>query len=508
MFVRLLQRKVGPNIKDNYSLTSIIHSSGLAKGLRKVTDLLFGYDFFISYAHADGLCYPQTLADRLQEMGYLVFLDTREYVPGVDLRLATRRRLRMSKKLILIARPHALASNWVRREVEACLNARRIPIVVDVNRTLEDAPDEIPVKQLLRDKLFIRESVDEFDAEPSPRILDELVRSFRSTRQEELRLRLVSIAAAVLVVVTAAALWKWWEADVAKDEAEEQAQISLSRQLSVQAFQMVQQPSEFNGHLDRALLLAVEAVRAKKSYEARNILLRAVQSNSTLIPYPRSVLRGHNEAMDGGPTFGAIPAFSSDGKHLASGGADGTVRLWDVMAGRPLGKPLRGHSEAVTDVEISPDGKTLVSASLDQTVRLWDTSTGEPKGEPLRGHEDIVWVAVFSPDGETVASASEDKTIRLWDVMTGSTLGEPLRGHTGAVTAVAFSPNGDTLASASEDKTVRLWDTATGELKGEPLRGHEGYVNNVAFSPDGETLASASTDKKIKGSSLDINNFK
>ena len=63
-------------------------------------------------------------------------------------------------------------------------------------------------------------------------------------------------------------------------------------------------------------------------------------------------------------------AFSPDGKHLATGGADKLVHLWDVSTGKPV-RTMQGHSMAITDLEFSPDGKRLASSSLDQTIRLW-----------------------------------------------------------------------------------------------------------------------------------------
>ena len=91
---------------------------------RRLTDWIFGYDFFISYAHADGGNYPAELHARLEEIGgYKAFLDKTEFVPGIDLRRATRRRVRMSQKLVVVARPSALQSEWVHREVEIHLAA-------------------------------------------------------------------------------------------------------------------------------------------------------------------------------------------------------------------------------------------------------------------------------------------------------------------------------------------------------------------------------------------------
>ena len=206
-------------------------------------------------------------------------------------------------------------------------------------------------------------------------------------------------------------------------------------------------------------------------------------------------LTGHT-AVPGRPfSSGTVAgvAFSPDGRLLATGNQDHTVRLWDPATGKHL-RTLTGHTASVEGVAFSPDGHLLASASDDKTARLWDPATGKHLRTLTGHHPGFVKDVAFSPDGRLLASASDDKTARLWDPATGEHL-RTLTGHTGSVEGVAFSPDGRLLASASEDTTVRLWDPATGEHLRTLTAGR---VEGVAFSPDGRLLATASWDKSAR----------
>ena len=201
----------------------------------------------------------------------------------------------------------------------------------------------------------------------------------------------------------------------------------------------------------------------------------------------KKTLTGHSNGVH------AI-AFSPDGMTLASGSDDKTIKLWDAQTGA-LRQTLTGQNSAIHTIAFSPDGKQLASGSTDKAVKLWDVQAGEIK-QTLTGHGDIVKTVEFSPDGKQIVSGSDDKTIKLWDAQTGA-LKQTLTGHSSGIHAVAFSPDGKQLASGSIDKTIKVWDAQTGALR-QTLTGHSSGIHAIAFAPDSKTLASGSNDSTIK----------
>ncbi len=246
-----------------------------------------------------------------------------------------------------------------------------------------------------------------------------------------------------------------------------------------------------------------------------------------------NLLFGHTEPV-------SSVAFSPDGKILAGGSWDNTIRLWDVQTGKAI-HTLVGHTENVGTMAFSPDATTLASASWDSTVRLWDVRTGIGI-HAFESNTDGRTAITFSPDGLTLAGWRES-IIHLWDVESGepvnalernrrwlrsigisldgatlvreganSAIHSPndsvvevvpsFKGHLDKIKSVAYSPDGSTLAIAmkdwdsvwGDDIVIRLWDTRTGEIL-YALTGHWNADDSltdiyVAFSPGGETLAS------------------
>ena len=84
------------------------------------------------------------------------------------------------------------------------------------------------------------------------------------------------------------------------------------------------------------------------------------------------------------------------------------------MTGR-LSDYIHGHRAAAYSVAFSPDGKLLASGSEDRTIKLWKVATGEELAA-LEGHTGHVLTVAFNADGTVLASGGADRTVKLWDV--------------------------------------------------------------------------------------------
>ncbi|MBV6341484.1 hypothetical protein [Candidatus Magnetobacterium casense] len=121
-----------------------------------------------------------------------------------------------------------------------------------------------------------------------------------------------------------------------------------------------------------------------------------------------------------------------------------------------------GHAGSVNSISYSPDGRFIASGSGDKTVKIWDASTGALI-LTLSGHTDFVRSVSYSPDGRFIASGSGDNTVKIWNASTGGLIWT-LAGHTNSVSSVSYSPDGRFIASGSGDNTIRIADANTGSL--------------------------------------------
>lgn len=198
-------------------------------------------------------------------------------------------------------------------------------------------------------------------------------------------------------------------------------------------------------------------------------------------------------------------AYAPDGKSVASGGGDGTVRLWEVQSGREILR-LRGHQGPISSIAYSPDGTRLVSGGGDtmvfsrkwgdgdRTVRVWELASGREL-KSLAGHQRGVTAVAFSPDGKRVASGCLDETVRVWDAASGEAIAT-LGGYSGGVSSLYFSSDGQSLLSADGAHLMRTQEIAGGrEGIRVQLNGRKGKwpgvdVSNIAPSADGRTIVS------------------
>ena len=230
----------------------------------------------------------------------------------------------------------------------------------------------------------------------------------REAAQRQAWLRWLTVGLAILLVLTlvaaAAALQQRNRVQVASGWASAAARLATSRQLTAES------AAALGSDPRTALLLGVAAARVHDDAETRASL-----ANSLIATRYAGTLSGHRLSVNS-------VAFSKDGRTLATGSDDQTVRLWDLSAwARPvqLGQPLTGHHGKVTSVAFSPDRHTLATASTDRTVRLWDIRQRVRPvqlGRPLTGLHDGVYSVAFSPDGHSLVSGSEDGTLVLWNL--------------------------------------------------------------------------------------------
>lgn len=257
-----------------------------------------------------------------------------------------------------------------------------------------------------------------------------------------------------------------------------------------------------------------------------------------------STLLSERPESDAGRILRLGCEFSPDGKLLATGDPDGSVRLWDVVARRVI-RILRGHPIAVTQLgfaaggvlvsangggstgaaasvrlwnlgrpgghaqlltgagdsslplavfALSADGELLVAPTPENRVAIWEIATRR-KVATLKEEATVISLAI-SPDGKLIAGGGRDGSVHVWDRASGMRT-RRLVGHVGPVLALTFSPDSKTLASGGMDRTVRLWNPGADQEE-VALTGHRGWVWSLAFSPDGNLLATGSRDGTVR----------
>ncbi|MEW2359772.1 hypothetical protein [Spirillospora sp. NPDC029432] len=432
----------------------------------------------------------------LRELHAAASAATEEHRAAVDALVsafAARRLLTLHEDTAEISHD-ALLTSWprLRQWIEPDLTAQRVydQLIGDAEAWSEQYRDPDMLYRGAR-LLAVQDSERRWERDPGsfpppgPTVDAFLAASTGAARRAGRRRRLVMASLAALTVLAVAAAGT---AVRAAGHADAQRRLAVSRELVTQ--------SEIEKDPAVSALLAVAAWRIDPSPEARHRLLAAAtRTERGALPPP-------------GRKVGEL-AFSPDGKTIATGTDDGTLRLWDAASRRARGAPIvHGGAGCATGMRaaFSPDGRTLATGCF-TTIRFWDVATHRPLGPPLSmdapeanrapvtGAAGSVRSMAFSPDGGLLATPSYEGTITLWDVpgrrWLSPVIGRPSSEAGKAIDAVVFSPDGKRLYTAGADGRARVWDTATHRQIGDDLTGHTGDIVGMSLSRDGRTLATA-----------------
>jgi RNA polymerase sigma factor (sigma-70 family) len=188
--------------------------------------------------------------------------------------------------------------------------------------------------------------------------------------------------------------------------------------------------------------------------------------------------------------------LAPDGKSVATGATDKTIRLWDLATGREVRRFAGGDNEP-GHLAFSPDGtklasteRTIISSEFWTSppltpVHVWDTA----RGRELRHWEtDNDSRICFSPDRTTLASVGSGQVIRLWELASPREIRPQTGSHHSAIADAAFIPDGRSIVTVGQDRTVRFWDPATGKEVCQ-LEGSSASLGFASFSADGKSLA-------------------
>ena len=361
------------------------------------------------------------------------------------------------------------------------------------------------------------------------RIVEDGVNGMRACSRDEMRLVSLSRIEAKRLQNEAERVVRELEqaqrnAELRRMDAERQARTAIARLQASQAAAAAER------HPIRALLLAAESVR------------RPLDADGTRLGGSETVLRELIGATGGRPLGEACAlGFDPQGRWLATGRDDQTVRLWDLEHLESKPRVLPAHGGVIEAVAFDPQGRWLATGGGEQTARLWDlrSITSESRlslkhagtieflafdpggrwlaiasragtaslldlkareGEPrvLPEQQGGIHVLAFDPKGRWFAIGAEDGTTRLWDLRRPKAAPRVLRGHTGAIWTVAFDPQGRWLATGGKEETARLWDLSHPDVDCVLLQGHRGWIESLAFDPQGPRLATGSWDGTVR----------
>lgn len=187
-------------------------------------------------------------------------------------------------------------------------------------------------------------------------------------------------------------------------------------------------------------------------------------------------------------------AWSHDGQQVATGQADGTIKIWNADTQTEF-KTLLGHQQIITGLDWSPDDQKIASASYDATSQVWDVSTGSSLH--TFAHKDVVTDIMWTQDGRHLLTSIPfgPETLHLWDAETGKLL--KTLGLGGSVADMTWNPNGDLLAVANAGGWMQIVEFSSFSLVSNFDENKISAVT-VAWSPDATYIVGANALGEVK----------
>ncbi|MCS6835610.1 MAG: protein kinase [Anaerolineae bacterium] len=333
------------------------------------------------------------------------------------------------------------------------------------------------------------------DAE-AQKLARDAIREKRLARLLRLRMRTIIILLA-LGILASLIFIQQIEAERKVAEQERliaQAERDLSRQQVSEIFSLNQALSALRSFEEGRFFLAMAQAALANTTHDPPVLAQRVLAEVLSQRGARRTLEGHE-----GRVWSV--AYSSDGRLIASGGQDSTIRLWNAQTGQLLSFFKVPEGGRIYDLKFFPDGQRLASVFDNGWIMIWKVD-----GQTLdlhrqwRSGDDGLWNIAITPDGRRLLTAAEKRgaeraNLKIWDAESSDMLA-CLSEHTDSIIALTLSADGRLVASAGEDEIIRLWDLETQTLLAE-LKDHETIIASLAFSTDGQTLYSGDADSKI-----------
>lgn len=317
-------------------------------------------DIFISYSRQDS-DFARRLYRELERFRVRGFMDVSDISAGADFSRQIREAINSSDALLVILSKSAAESSYVMAEIGMAQSMGKtvLPIL---------APGE------------------NYEQSVPPQLLDRVVVDANSAPIDEVAAKIVSAITNTPVEVSLGEL---------KSRTVRRQRILIAT---------------------TTILLLLSVFATWMAYIAKEQEMIAIQKKNLAIELQKEAeeRRDRIELLTSG---NASMAIAPDGKSLATGSQDGSIKVWDMTTGQILSE-LTGHEASISSLSYSPDGRLIASASWDGSVALWDLRRSI-KVMTLTGHTDSVIGAQFTPDGGFLLSRSLDGTVRKWDVTSG-----------------------------------------------------------------------------------------